>query len=66
MSEEQADDPTHPPVECDHEWYVQGDWGGDPEVIGGTYDCSFWRCKLCGEEDHERPIEHDKLEDDVI
>lgn len=27
----------------DHDWRYVSDWGGDPEVIGGTFDCSFKR-----------------------
>lgn len=34
----------------DHDWEIVSDWGGDPEVIGGTFDCSFKRCEQCGEE----------------
>lgn len=40
----------------DHEWRVVLDWGGDSDIIGGTYDCSFWRCNRCGEEDYTRPV----------
>lgn len=39
---------------CDHDWKWIDDWGGDPNVIGGTFDCSRWECKLCGLEDLER------------
>ena len=38
----------------DHDWQFVSDWGGDPDVIGGTFDCSFKRCRVCGE---EAPIE---------
>jgi hypothetical protein len=34
----------------DHDWRYVSDWGGDPEVISGTFDCSFKRCEQCGEE----------------
>jgi hypothetical protein len=34
----------------DHDWKYVRDWYGDPGVINGTADCSFWRCKRCGEE----------------
>jgi len=35
------------------------DWGGDPDVIGGTFDCSRWECQLCGLEDLKRPAPSD-------
>ncbi len=41
--------------EFDHDWEIVVDWDGDPEVINGTFDCSFKRCRQCGE---EAPIEH--------
>ena len=37
--------------EFDHDWEHIADWGGDPEVVGGTFNCDFWRCRVCGEED---------------
>lgn len=52
---------------CEHDWEIVHDWDGDPEVIGGTRDFSFYRCALCGEEDHEREVEpYQREEDDVI
>lgn len=36
--------------EFDHDWAIVHDWMGDPEVINGTRDCSFKRCRVCGEE----------------
>lgn len=40
---------------CEHHenvtlWVFVKDWMGDPNVINGTTDCSFWRCKACDEE----------------
>jgi hypothetical protein len=40
--------------EFDHDWKWISDWGGDPEVIGGTYDCSYWECRVCGAQDTTR------------
>lgn len=36
--------------EFDHDWRRVSDWYGDPGVYGGTADCSFLRCQVCGEE----------------
>ena len=41
--------------EYDHDWKYQSDWYGDPGVIGGTADCSYWECEACGEIDTESP-----------
>lgn len=38
----------------DHDWEFISDWYGDPGVINGTADCSYWKCRVCGKEDHER------------
>ena len=43
--------------EFDHDWQYVSDWGGDPEVIGGTFDCSFKRCRICGVEEQIGPGE---------
>ena len=42
-------------TECAHKWIVVNDWIGDPNVIGGTQDCSFWRCELCDDETECEP-----------
>ncbi len=42
------DKPEPPP--CDHEWRRVRDWYGDPNVINGTCDIEFWRCRKCGAE----------------
>lgn len=42
--------------EPDHRWKVIKAWYGDPNVVNGTADCSFRRCRECGEEDHETPV----------
>ena len=57
---------TNPPVkpQCpldddgkpDHDWQLVKDWYGDPDVVNGTADCSFRRCRVCGEEDRETPV----------
>jgi hypothetical protein len=36
--------------EFDHDWRYVSDWMGDPDVINGTMDCSYKRCRVCGEE----------------
>jgi hypothetical protein len=46
--------------EYDHDWRWIQDWGGDAEVIGGTFDCSRWECRRCGLEDvNKEPPAHD-------
>lgn len=42
---------------CDHEMKWISDWYGDPEVIGGTADCSRLECSLCNwvDQNGERP-----------
>src|ERR1017187_2378298 len=52
-----SDEPA--PDACDHRWNFIRDWYGDPNVINGTADCSFWRCRKCGEEQTERPDDWD-------
>ena len=47
---------NEPNQECLHDWIAIHDWGGDPEVIGGTFDYSFWRCQICGDETGEDPF----------
>lgn len=32
----------------DHYFEFVRDWEGDPNVINGTQDCSFYRCRVCG------------------
>ena len=34
----------------DHDWQVIRDWYGDPDVINGTCDITFLRCRQCGKE----------------
>ncbi|HFL2187550.1 TPA: hypothetical protein ACHTCR_004948 [Pseudomonas putida] len=41
--------------EVDHDWKYVSDWGGDASVPGGTFDCSYLECRVCGEEDHNHP-----------
>jgi hypothetical protein len=50
---------------CDHDWRYISDWGGDPDVIGGTFDCSRWECRKCGEEDLKREPPRRSPEDDL-
>ena len=51
------------PKPCGHQWRYVKDWMGDPNVINGTQNCSFYRCERCGEEvtrcpeDYEDPRE---------
>ena len=44
---------------CDHHWTFVRDWYGDPTIPYGTADCSFYRCKRCGEEQTERPDDYE-------
>lgn len=32
----------------DHDWEYISDWYGDPEVINGTCDIHYKRCRQCG------------------
>lgn len=43
------------PADCDHAWHFVRDWYGDPNVINGTADCSFYECKRCGLVQQEKP-----------
>ena len=58
-----SDPTTHPceiePGEFDHDWKYVSDWGGDPEVINGTFDCSHWECRVCGETKEGDPPQYD-------
>lgn len=47
----------------DHDWEFVRDWEGDPGVINGTHDISFWRCRDCELEDHDRPAPAHELFD---
>ena len=38
-----------------HKWKFVKDWYGDPNVINGTADCSYWECKKCGLEQRQQP-----------
>ncbi len=40
---------------CQHEWQYVRDWWGDPNVIGGTQDCSHWYCEKCDTSTDEQP-----------
>ena len=42
----------------DHDWEIISDWYGDPDVINGTADCSFKRCRVCGEEAELEPDDY--------
>lgn len=41
--------------EVDHDWKFVRDWAGDPQVINGTFDCSYLECRVCDEENHNHP-----------
>lgn len=49
----------------DHDWKWISDWYGDPGVINGTADCSYWECRVCGkvDENREPPSTDDDWED---
>ena len=36
--------------EVDHDPKYVRDWGGDPSIPYGTFDCSRWECRRCDEE----------------
>jgi hypothetical protein len=36
--------------ECDHDWSLETDWDGDPNVINGTRSWKVFRCHKCGDE----------------
>ncbi len=40
----------------EHDWILQRDWGGDPEVVNGTFEIAFARCSVCGEETDDYAI----------
>jgi hypothetical protein len=42
--------------ESQHNWEFVKDWYGDPTIPNGTCDCSFFRCKRCGEERAEAEV----------
>jgi hypothetical protein len=64
--EEELHGPLRPceiyPGEFDHDWRYHSDWGGDPGVINGTFDCSYWRCEQCDETKGGGPPEYDDYE----
>jgi hypothetical protein len=41
--------------ECDHEWEFRSDWGGNPDIPNGTFDCSNWHCPKCDTETESQP-----------
>ena len=43
---------------CDHDWRFVSDWYGDPGVINGTADCSFYECRKCGDEQTTQPEDY--------
>jgi hypothetical protein len=46
------------PDACAHRWNFIKDWYGDPNVVNGVADCSFYRCRKCGEEQARRPDDY--------
>lgn len=64
---ETAEEEVADPSKIAHTWRFVADWYGDADVVNGTADCSFRRCMVCGEEDHETPVsardDHDYMED---
>jgi len=49
--------------EFEHDWKWVSDWGGDPSVVNGTFDCSGWICKTCGATKDGDPPTYD---DDIL
>lgn len=43
------------PTPCSHSWKLIRDWYGSTDVINGTMDCSYWRCRRCDAEVSEQP-----------
>lgn len=41
----------------DHDWEWAHDWYGDPDVINGTADIHYRRCRACGAEDNDTPYD---------
>ena len=50
----------------DHDLKFIRDWQGDPNVINGTDDCSFYRCRKCGHEEIGDLYDYEPEPDDVI
>ena len=48
--------------DCAHHWIFVRDWYGDPNVINGTADCSFFRCTRCGDQQTEQPDDYPEPE----
>jgi hypothetical protein len=59
-----GDGPNIDTDKCDHVWTWIKDWGGDPNIINGTFDASYWQCAKCGSDEceDEPPIEGDDYE----
>jgi len=34
--------------EEDHDWKEVHDWGGDPDVVHGTFNIDYLECRQCG------------------
>lgn len=60
------DTPNHFPYNCEHDWTYISDWGGNPDIPNGTFDCSHYECTKCGEQQDDMPegFEHDFPEPD--
>lgn len=39
-----------PRLRCAHDWQLETDWDGDPDVINGTRSWNVFRCRKCGNE----------------
>lgn len=42
---------------CNHNWKFIKSWGGDPSIPNGTFDCSFYQCTKCDEEQDSEPAD---------
>ncbi len=36
-------------TDCEHDWHLFKDWGGDPNVVNGTFEIKAARCSICGD-----------------
>lgn len=45
-----------------HDWKAERDWMGDPTIPNGTMSFLVWRCKKCGAEAMEQPVDWQPFE----
>lgn len=42
---------------CTHNWKFIKSWGGDESIPNGTFDCSYYQCTKCDEEQDSEPAD---------